>query len=35
MRYIKNNAIAGVPKPGPYSLYIYFSNVNPLLYIIN
>ena len=28
--YIENNTIDGVPKPGPYYLYIYFSNVHPL-----
>ena len=35
MGYIKNNAIAGVPKSGPYTLYLYFSNTHPLFYVIN
>ena len=26
MGYIENNTIGGVPMPGPYSLYIYFSD---------
>ena len=30
MGYIENNAIAGVPRPGPYSLYIYFSDAHPI-----
>ena len=34
MGYIENNAIAGVPRPWPYSPYIYFSNAHPLFYII-
>ena len=25
MGYIENNAIVGVPRPGPYSLYIYLQ----------
>ena len=29
MEYIENNAIVGVPRPGPYSLSIYFSNAHP------
>ena len=33
--YIDNNAIAGVPRPGHYYLYIYFSNAHPLTYEIN
>ena len=35
MGYFQNNAIAGVPTPGPYSLYIYFSNAHPIFYVIN
>ena len=35
MGYIENNAIMGVPRAGPYSLHIYFSNAHPLFYIIN
>ena len=35
MVYIDHNAIAGVPMPGPYSLYIYFSNAHPTLCLIN
>ena len=34
MGYIENNALVGVPRPGPYSLYIYFSNTHPLFCII-
>ena len=34
MGYIENNAIAGVRRPGSYSLYIYFSNAHPLFYEI-
>ena len=33
--YIETNVIAVVPKPGPYYLYIYFSNAHPLIYEIN
>ena len=35
MGYFQNNAIAGVPRPGPYSLYIYFSNTHHIFYVIN
>ena len=35
MEFIENNAIAGVHKPGPYYLYIYFPNAHPLIYEIN
>ena len=35
MGYIENNVIAGVPKPGPYSLYIYFSDAHPRFCLIN
>ena len=35
MGYIENNAIVGVPMPGPYYLYIYFSNAQPLFCVIN
>ena len=34
MGYIENNAIVGVPMPGPYSVYIHFSNAHPLFYVI-
>ena len=35
MGYNQNNAIAGVPRPGPYSIYIYFSDAHPIFCIIN
>ena len=35
MGYIENNVIAGVPRPGLYSLYIYFSNAHLLYCVIN
>ena len=35
MGYFQNNAIARVPIPGPYSIYIYFSNAHPTFYVIN
>ena len=35
MGYIETKAIAGVPTPGTYSLYIYFSNAHPLFYVTN
>ena len=31
----QNNAIAGVPRPGPYYIYNYFSHTHPIFYIIN
>ena len=35
MENIEFNAIAGVPTPCPYFLYIYLSNAHPLIYVIN
>ena len=35
MELNKTKAIAGVPTPGPYSLYNYFPNVHPLISNIN
>ena len=35
MEFFQNNAIAGVPSPGPYYIYNYFSNAHPLFYKIN
>ena len=35
MDYIENNAIAGIPTPGPYSLSIYFSNAHLSFHVIN
>ena len=35
MGYEKNNAIAGVPCPGPYSVYIYFSDAHHIFCLIN
>ena len=34
MELNKTKAIAEVPRPGSYSLYNYFSNAHPILYII-
>ena len=34
MELNETKAIAGVPMPGSYSLYNYFSNANPILSII-
>ena len=31
MELNKTKAIAGVPTPGPYSLYNYFTNTHPLI----
>ena len=33
--YIENNAIVRVPRPGPYSLYIYFLHAHPIYCLIN
>ena len=30
MEFFQNNAIAGVPRPGPYHIYNYFSHAHPL-----
>ena len=29
----KFNAIVGVPRPGPYYIYNYFSHAHPLKYV--
>ena len=34
MEFFQNNAIVGVPKPGSYYIYNYFSHAHPLFYII-
>ena len=34
MELNETKAIAGVPRPGSYSLYNYFTNTHPLLIII-
>ena len=33
--FLKNNAIAGVSRPGPYYIYNYSANTHPLFYKIN
>ena len=35
MEFFQNNAIAGVPTPGPYYIYNYFSNTHSKFYVIN
>ena len=35
MEFFQNNAIVGVPTPGPYYIYNYFSNTHPIFCIIN
>ena len=35
MGYIEHNAMAGVPRPGPYSLSIYLPNAHPIFCLIN
>ena len=35
MGYNENNAKVGAPKPGPYSIYIYFSDAHPIFCLIN
>ena len=35
MEFFQNNAIAGVPRPGPYYIYNYFLHAHPIFYIIN
>ena len=35
MEFNQNNAIAGVPKPGPYYIHNYFLRAHPLFYKIN
>ena len=33
--FFQNNAIAGVPRPGPYYIYNYISDAHPIFYKIN
>ena len=35
MDFFQNNAIAGVPTPGNYYTYNYFSHTHPIFCIIN
>ena len=35
MEFSQNNAIAGVPSPGPYYIYNYFSGAHPIFYVKN
>ena len=35
MEFFQNNAIAGVPTPGPYYIYNYFLHTHPIPCIIN
>ena len=35
MEFSQNNAIAGVPRPGPYYIYNYFSHAHLIFYVIN
>ena len=35
MEYFHFNAIVGVPTPGPYYIYNYFSDADPLNYLNN
>ena len=35
MEFFQNNAIAGVPSPGPYYIYNYFLHVHPIFYVIH
>ena len=35
MEFFQNNAIGGVPNPGPYYIYNYFSHAHPIFYVIN
>ena len=35
MELSQNNVIAGVPTPGPYHIFNYFSNAHPIFCIIN
>ena len=35
MEFFQNNPIAGVPMPGPYDIYNYFSNTHSIFCIIN
>ena len=33
MEFFQNNAIAGVPNPGSYYIYNYFSDPHPIFYV--
>ena len=33
MEFFQNNAIAGVPRPGPYYIYNYFHHMHILYFI--
>ena len=33
MDFFQNNAIAGVPRPGPYYIHNYFSDAYPIFYV--
>ena len=35
MEFFQNNAIVGVPRPGPYHVYNYFPNAHPVFCITN
>ena len=35
MEFFQNNATVGVPRPGSYYIYNYFSHTQPIFYIIN
>ena len=35
MEFFQNNAMAGVPRSGPYYICNYFSNTHPKFYVIN
>ena len=35
MEFFQNNVIVGLPRPGPYCIYNYFSNAHPKFYVIN
>ena len=32
MEFVQNNAIARVPRPGPYYIYNYFLHTHPLFH---
>ena len=35
MEFFQNNAIAEVPRPGPYYIHNYFLCAHPIIYVIN
>ena len=35
MEFSQNNAIAGVPRPGPYYIHTYFSDTLSIFYVKN